>query len=408
MYVNPRYRSANRPRSKEEIIRDKIDELKSRFLKPKKKRKKSFTRKKNLNLETIVLSTMILSPGVIGFLTRGETKPSPKDAKVVEVVETPKVDTLTKVLETEKKDTTKTATPKPKAEEVSKQEAKQDKWEKYRKNESLFIAGIALVEDFSDEVYFCGVAQTQAYGNIYNEDGTRITKDQKAISRTLTAEFLQSVDSTKPIMQNIKEGTLKKGQQKPTAYLEKEVYPILDKYVKNPEKVESNVLLGTVLFMYNIGAPAFINSEYLKDLNDGKRGIELAKKMTGFRSIGGDFSKGLLKREWVAGAFIVNSEIKVNDKSAGTFMSYLSKLKPASFYDEQEMDKLYKEQMKSLASHEYYTPKYDNETLIWFLKRHTDEKNNVGSILYKDTRKAIQKSSGQISLTALNSHGKEY
>ncbi|MDR1694070.1 MAG: hypothetical protein LBR70_02610 [Lactobacillaceae bacterium] len=275
-------------------------------------------------------------------------------------------------------------------------------WEKYRKYEDTTFAGLALVEGFSNSPYICGAGYwTIGYGN-RNINGEEVNSSTVHIDRTFGRDFLAQADTTKPYNKNYTEAMYKRGKEYVVAHLDKEIYPLLDEHVKVPLNEYEHA--AVVMFIYNIGSKAFINSEFLKGLNNGEKGLDLAKKMTGFRAIikkdlFGDEEKqlatGLLKREWVMINMFLNPNIETVDtngrKVVRSFMSYLPEMIPEKFYKEKDMSFYYHEEMRSVKEDEYYTPKLDNKTLSKFVEKNTHPKNNVGSIIDSKTRESIMK-----------------
>ena len=66
--------------------------------------------------------------------------------------------------------------------------------------------------------------------------------------------------------------------------------------------------IATYNFAYVLGSTNFRKSEYLKALNEGKKGAELAKYLTGYRQ-----QKGLLPRFYFMGA-LLNGKLKTSDR----------------------------------------------------------------------------------------------
>lgn len=278
----------------------------------------------------------------------------------------------------------------------------EQKWQKYRKYDEKIVAGIALAEKFSNTPYLCGGGYwTIGYGN-RKANGEEVNSNTYHINKTFGQDFLEQADPSKPYYKNYNEAMFLRAKEYVIAHLDEEIYPVIDEHVKVP--LNEHEITAIAMFIYNIGSKSFINSEFLKGLNNGEKGLELAKKMTGFRAITkknalGKYektlSKGLLKREWVMISMFLNPDIKTTDNKGKTvvrdFMSYLSQMRPGYFYKEKDMSFYYYEKIGSVGEDGYYTPKFDNETLVKFIKKNTHEKKNVGTILDRKTRESINK-----------------
>lgn len=276
------------------------------------------------------------------------------------------------------------------------------KWEKYRKYEDKIVAGIALVENFSDRPYLCGAGYwTIGYGN-RKVNGEEVNSDTYHISRTFNSDFAAKIDTTKKSYENYREAMFLRGKEYVIAHLDSEIYPVIDENVK--VSLSDNEMVAVAMFVYNVGSKSFANSEFLKALNDGERGLELAKKMTGFRAISKQnilgknekvLSKGLLKREWVMMNMFLNTPVESKDangkKITKDFMLYLPQMIPARFYKEKDMSFYFYEEMGSVGENAYYTPKTNNATMAKFIENNTHATKNVGAILDKKTRESINK-----------------
>lgn len=153
--------------------------------------------------------------------------------------------------------------------------------ERLRANMDKLRPALICSEDFSDEVYWERSKYTQGYGST-KRNGVTVKKKDKPISRTLSKEFLETVDPSKSYMQNIKEGTLLKAMEYMDNHLEAEVFPYVEKNVK--VGLDDEKLLAVALFIYNNGGPAFAKSSFCKAINEGKTGYDdCAKLITLYR-----------------------------------------------------------------------------------------------------------------------------
>lgn len=260
---------------------------------------------------------------------------------------------------------------------VTQQETVQNNMQKIAKNQAAIMAAIAYVEGFSDKPYFCGAKQTIGYGSTIYPDGSRVKKNDKPISCKLPVKYYKGAE-------------FKKGREYVKCHLEQAVYPFIEKYVTRDLSVEE--LLGTVLFVYNIGGESFSGhkkngavkgkpSAFLQALNSGQESaLECAKKMTGFRSMNGKRANGLLKRHWVAmGLFM--GKLQAED---------LLKLKAAGFYDIKDMSFFYK---KSSARNDgYWEPDFSDEKIEKFLTQQKSAEENTASILDQEVVAGLENS----------------
>lgn len=119
---------------------------------------------------------------------------------------------------------------------------------------------LAFAENYYPFIYWCGEAWTTGHGLtiLYNSDGTytKVTKDTKV--PTLT------------------ESDIFKGR-----YLTHEILPDIKNCISVP--VDENTLIAACVLRYCIGGKNFKNSSFVKQLNNGKTGAELAKTLTGWR-----------------------------------------------------------------------------------------------------------------------------
>lgn len=137
---------------------------------------------------------------------------------------------------------------------------------------------LTFVENYYEYVYFCGKAWTTGSGLtiLYNADGT---------SRKVTP---------KTKVPNISESDVFVGR-----YLTFETLSDIQKYVTVP--MDQNTLLAVCVFRYCVGSKGFRKSLFLKKLNAGKTGAELAKTLTRWRQ-----DKGVLKRCYFFAALLEN------------------------------------------------------------------------------------------------------
>lgn len=119
---------------------------------------------------------------------------------------------------------------------------------------------LSFVENHYNYVYWCGEAWTTGSGLtiLYNADGTytKVTQNTKVPTH--------------------EEADVYKGR-----YLTFEILPDIEKYITVP--MDKNTLIAACVLRYCIGHSNFINSSFVKQLNAGKKGAELAKTLTGWR-----------------------------------------------------------------------------------------------------------------------------
>lgn len=134
-------------------------------------------------------------------------------------------------------------------------------------NEALFEScrsdikfALAFAENYYPFIYWCGEAWTTGHGLtiLYNADGTYVKVKQDTKVPTLA------------------ESDVFKGR-----YLTKEILPDIKNCFKVP--VDENTLIAACVLRYCIGHQNFKNSSFVKELNAGKKGAELAKTLTGWR-----------------------------------------------------------------------------------------------------------------------------
>ena len=218
-------------------------------------------------------------------------------------------------------------TPRPAASKPAKQTEKKATKKSVAYPEDDIIAALAYVENFHSEAYFDGARWTIGYGSTAYADGTKVEEGQKISlldARACTVE-----------------------------YLNKHVYPCIEKYVKR--KLSPAETIGTCMFIYNIGAGNFATSDFLQALNDGLDKEECARRMTQFTKSAGKEAPGLLKREWVQGA-VFCGYITPDD---------LLELTPGSVYS-YGVGEFYNGISRSWDG--YYNPKFSDETVRQFLE----------------------------------------
>lgn len=140
--------------------------------------------------------------------------------------------------------------------------------------EDEIIICLAYVENFSPRSYFCGSKWTIGYGSTFYADGQPVQCNQSI--------------------------TMFDAQECTRAHLRKYVFPCIDKYVK--KTLNRQEIIGTSMFIYNIGSGNFKKSAFLRAVNAGKTPQECVRRMTEFTKSAGRTAPGLLKREWVQGA----------------------------------------------------------------------------------------------------------
>lgn len=237
-----------------------------------------------------------------------------------------------------------------------------DRFEKFRPIENELIAAIALMENFSDKVYHCGVRHTVGFGTTKYPDGKRVAKGDPAITK-------------------------KQGETYLLAALNRGAFPCINKWV-NADLTNSQ-LIGLSMFIYNIGTQNFtgINDEgkrfapeakLLMALNDGESTENCARYFTGFRAIGGKRSEGLLKRRWWEAA-VFTGKIAVED---------LLQLDPGKIYGNVDLKEIYKSTKPDKDN--FFTPNFDEKLLAKMLKNcRGDEKKCLAAILDKETALAL-------------------
>lgn len=152
----------------------------------------------------------------------------------------------------------------PESEKNESEEIVRKNVELFEKTRSKMKFSLAFGENYYPYVYFCGKAWTTGHGLtvLYGADGTakKVTKN------------------TKPV--TLEESDVYKGR-----YLTREVLPDVKNLVKVP--LDEKTLLAVCVLRYCIGHKNFAESNFLKQLNSGKKGAELAKTLTGWRQQSG-------------------------------------------------------------------------------------------------------------------------
>lgn len=156
----------------------------------------------------------------------------------------------------------------------------------FNANRSKIKFALAFVEGFAPTAYQDkneNGTWTVGHGLtiLYNDDGShsRVNKDSKC--------------------------TLEQSDEFKDRYLTYDILPDIQKSVT--VSMDENTLIATCVFRYCIGHANFKKSTYLKQLNAGKTGADLARYLTGFRR-----QKGVLKRLYFFAA-LMSDEISFSD-----------------------------------------------------------------------------------------------
>ncbi len=226
--------------------------------------------------------------------------------------------------------------------------------ERCERLENEMLVCIAFVEDFISKPYFCGARWTIGYGSTVLADGKRVTKKTPAISKA-------------------------KAKNLTLSHIRKHIYPFF-KYVKR--ELSDEEILGTVMFIYNIGGENFSGydekhnkipgkkaSSFLTAVNKGERGIDCATKMTGFCASGNKRANGLLKRHWVQGAVFCGILTP----------QMLLDLQPAKFYKTKNMGNYYYLDKKRNIIREdgFYCLNFDESIQRVFIKMNAGKKKTA-------------------------------
>ncbi len=123
---------------------------------------------------------------------------------------------------------------------------------------------LAFVENYYPYIYWCGEAWTTGHGLtiLYNADGSS-----------------QKVTQATPIP-TLEQSDVYKGR-----YLTYEILPDIKSCIKVP--MDENTMIAACVLRYCLGHSNFAKSSFVKQLNAGKKGAELAKTLTGWRQQAG-------------------------------------------------------------------------------------------------------------------------
>ena len=117
-----------------------------------------------------------------------------------------------------------------------------------------------FVENYYEYTYFCGKAWTTGAGltTLYKPNGksTKVTKNTKPVTMAESDVYMGR-------------------------YLTREILPDIKSCIHVP--MDENTLIAACALRYCIGGDNFKKSSFVKQLNKGKRGAELAKTLTGWR-----------------------------------------------------------------------------------------------------------------------------
>lgn len=136
--------------------------------------------------------------------------------------------------------------------------------ELFEKSRSKIKFALAFVENYYPYIYWCGEAWTTGHGLtvLYDTNGT-----YKSVTPSTQIPTLQESDMYED------------------RYLTYEVLQDIKNCVT--VSMDESTLLAACVLRYCIGGPNFRVSEFLKQLNAGKTGVELAKTLTGWRQQAG-------------------------------------------------------------------------------------------------------------------------
>ena len=143
---------------------------------------------------------------------------------------------------------------------------------------------LAFVENHYDYVYWCGEAWTVADG--------------------LTVLYDANGNCTK-VTQNTKVPTYAEADVYKGRYMTFEILPDIKECIKVP--MDRNTLIAACVLRYCIGHANFVKSSFVKQLNAGKKGKELAKTLTGWRK-----QQGVINRCYFFAALMAG-EIEYSD-----------------------------------------------------------------------------------------------
>lgn len=203
-----------------------------------------------------------------------------------------------------------------------------ERQEIYLSVEDEIIICLAYVENFKSTSYFDGSRWTIGYGSTFYANGQRVQSNQSI--------------------------SMLNAQKCARSHLRKHVFPYIDKHVKRP--LTRQEIIGTSMFIYNIGAGNFQKSSFLQAVNDGETPYDCARKMTEFTKASGNFAPGLLKREWVQGAVY-----------CGYITPYdILELTPAGFYNS-GLEDFYKTPQRNWDG--FYNLDYSRTNVEEFLRK---------------------------------------
>ena len=210
----------------------------------------------------------------------------------------------------------------------------------YLSIEDEIIICLAYVEDYKPVSYFCGSRWTIGYGSTTYANGERVKP----------GEQIEMLDAQKCVR----------------SFLRKYVFPYIDRYVTKP--LTRQEIIGTSMFIYNVGPGNFIKSDFLQAVNGGMTPLEATRRMTQFTKSAGHFAPGLLKREWVQSAIY-----------CGYITPYeLLELTPAGFYN-YEIREFF--MSSSPAWDGYYNYKFSSDFVEEFLRKNKATGRSVYDII---------------------------
>ena len=170
--------------------------------------------------------------------------------------------------------------------------------ERFELNRNKIKFALAFVENFYDFTYHCGKKWTKGYGSTYVFDAKGKTR---AVEQ---GETCTMADADLNMDRCLTFGVLKD----------------VNNCIKVP--VDDNTMITACMFRYCVGGAGFKKSEFLRALNSGVTGAELAKYLTGFRKDG-----GIVKRCYFFAA-ILSGEMEFSDlldlRANGCYSLYIS------------------------------------------------------------------------------------
>ncbi len=202
---------------------------------------------------------------------------------------------------------------------------------------------IAFCEDSKgEEAYHCGARWTLAYGVTVYPDGRRVKKGD-------CCSLIEAKEYCRYHVCN-------------------RVAPFL---MYTTRKMEDREILGTLLFIYNVGGENFSGcsldgrvvgnpSSVLQAINVGDDAQDVVNCMTGFRRSGRKLAKGLLKVRWVQGAVYMGILTSEN----------VLALTPAKFYQTKNLGNYYELDAKRnlIEVDGFYRLRYDSITINTFFR----------------------------------------